>query len=340
MTLTDTRSRPLRDLRISVTDRCNFRCTYCMPAEVFGEGYKFLPRAQVLTFEEIARVARIMLGLGVVKLRLTGGEPLVRQDVEQLVAQLAALPGADDLAMTTNAYFLPQKARALKASGLHRVTVSLDSLDEDVFQRMNGQRSSVARVLEGIAAAEEAGLGPVKINTVVQRGVNDHTIVPLARLARERGWIVRFIEYMDVGNMNGWKLDHVVPADEIVAKLDAEMPLEQLEANYHGEVALRYRYRGTEGGYGNEIGLITSVTKPFCGGCTRLRLSPEGQLFTCLFGTQGTDLRAPLREGASDDELTQIISRVWRKRTDRYSEIRASLTEPVNRKVEMYHIGG
>lgn len=338
--LTDKLNRPIRDLRISVTDRCNFRCTYCMPAEVFNEGYRFLPREQLLTFEEITRVATLMLGLGVVKLRITGGEPLIRHEIETLIAMLAALPGADDIAMTTNAYYLPQKAQALKAAGLGRVTVSLDTLDEAIFQKMNGRRSSVARVLSGIAAAEQAGLGPIKINAVVQRGVNDHTIVDLARTARERGWIVRFIEYMDVGTMNGWKLDHVVPADEIVAMIDAAMPLEALPPNYHGEVALRYRYRDGSGAPGDEIGLITSVTKPFCGACSRLRLSAEGELFTCLFATKGTDIRTPLRDGATDEELIAIISGMWRKRTDRYSEIRSSLTEKRDHKVEMYHIGG
>ena len=275
----DTFKRPLRDLRISVTDRCNFRCTYCMPAEVFGEGYKFLPREALLSFEEIERLARVIVRLGAVKLRMTGGEPLVRQDIEQLVAMLAPIEGVDDFAMTTNAYFLPQKAQALKEAGLRRVTVSLDSLDDDVFQRMNGKRSNVQKVLAGIDAADKAGLGPIKINAVVQKGVNDHTIVDLARYCKDRGYIVRFIEYMDVGTMNGWRMDDVVPAAEIVAMIDAEMPLEPVGRNYRGEVAKRYRYRDGAG----EIGLITSVTQPFCGACTRMRLSPEGQIFSCLF---------------------------------------------------------
>lgn len=332
----DTMKRPLRDLRISVTDRCNFRCTYCMPAEVFGEGYKFLPREEILTFEEITRLTRIIVRLGAVKLRLTGGEPLVRQDIEQLVAMLAEIEGVDDMALTTNGYFLPQKAQALKDAGLQRVTISLDSLDEEVFQRMNGRRSSVQKVLDGIAAAEAAGLGPIKINAVVQRGVNDHTLVDLARYCKERGYIVRFIEYMDVGTMNGWRMDDVVPAAEIVARIDAEMPLEPIGKNYHGEVAQRYRYRDGSG----EIGLITSVTQPFCGACTRMRLSPEGQIFTCLFAGHGTDLRAPLRSGASDDEIEQIIRGRWARRDDRYSEERFELTEPRTDKVQMYHIGG
>jgi cyclic pyranopterin phosphate synthase len=328
--------RPLRDLRISVTDRCNFRCTYCMPAEVFGEGYKFLPREEILTFEEITRLTRIIVRLGAVKLRLTGGEPLVRQDLEQLVAMLAEIDGVDDMALTTNGYFLPQKAQALKDAGLQRVTISLDSLDEEVFQRMNGRRSSVQKVLDGIAAAEKVGLGPIKINAVVQRGVNDHTLVDLARYCKEHGYIVRFIEYMDVGTMNGWRMDDVVPAAEIVARIDAEMPLEPIGKNYHGEVAQRYRYRDGSG----EIGLITSVTQPFCGACTRMRLSPEGQIYTCLFAGHGTDVRDPLRSGATDDEIEQIIRGRWAKRDDRYSEERFELTEPRSEKVQMYHIGG
>ena len=326
--------RPLRDLRISVTDRCNFRCTYCMPAEIFGEGYRFLPRKELLSFEEISRLARVIVGLGAVKLRLTGGEPLVRQEIEKLVAMLAEIQGVDDFAMTTNAYFLPDKAQALKDAGLRRITVSLDTLDEAIFQKMNGRRSSVQKVLDGIAAAEQAGLGPIKINTVVQRGVNDHTLVDLARYSKERGWIVRFIEYMDVGTMNGWRMDDVVPADEIVARIHAEMPLQAIGKNYRGEVARRYRY--ADGG--GEIGLITSVTKPFCGACTRMRLSPEGEFFTCLFASKGTDLRTPLRAGASDEEIEQLICGIWGQRTDRYSEERG--TEPRQEKVEMYHIGG
>ena len=339
MSLQDKFDRPLRDLRISVTDRCNFRCPYCMPAEIFGERYRFLPKSQLLSFEEITRLTRIIVGLGAVKIRLTGGEPLLRQDIEDLVAMLDQLEGVEDLAMTSNAYLLPQKADALKAAGLARLTISLDTLDDAIFRQMNGGRSGVDRVLAGIAAAEEAGFHPLKINAVVQRGVNDHTLVDLARYFKERGHILRLIEYMDVGNKNGWKMDQVVSAQEIVEMIDAEMPLEPLSGNYYGEVARRYRY--VDGG--GEIGLIASVTQAFCGACTRMRLSPEGQIFTCLFGTKGISLRDPLRDGASDDELAQIIRHTWGRRTDRYSEIRSSLTEEMRdrrKKVEMYHIGG
>lgn len=339
MTIKDKFDRPLRDLRISVTDRCNFRCTYCMPAEIFNEKYKFLHKSKVLTFEEIARLTRIIVRLGAVKLRLTGGEPLVRQDVEQLVGMLSAIDGVDDMAMTTNAYLLGKKIDALKAAGLPRLTISLDSLDEAVFQHMNGGKASVAQVLEGIQAAEDAGYTEMKINTVVQKGVNDHTLVDLARYFKDKGHIVRFIEYMDVGNMNGWKMDEVIPSKQIVEMIDAELPLEPIDQNYYGEVAQRYRYKDGSG----EIGFITSVTQPFCGSCTRMRLSPEGQIFTCLFGVKGTDLREPLRSGASDDEIEQIIRGAWGKRIDQYSQIRTSLTDEMRdqrKKVEMYHIGG
>ncbi len=308
-----------------------------MPAEVYGDKYTFLPKSDLLTFEEITRLARIFTGLGARKLRLTGGEPLVRQEIERLVEQLAALDEIEDLAMTTNGYLLPKKAQALKAAGLQRVTVSLDSLDDAVFRRMNGNRASVQNVLDGIAAAEQAGFVPIKINTVVQRGVNDHTLVDLARYCKDRGYIVRFIEYMDVGTLNGWRLDDVVPAAEIVERIGAEMPLEPVPGHYRGEVALRYRYQDGSG----EIGLIASVTKPFCGDCTRLRLSPEGEIYTCLFAVKGTDLRAPLRDGATDEEMETIIRGIWGQRTDRYSEIRASLTDRDQRdKVQMFHIGG
>lgn len=334
-TLRDAFRRPLRDLRVSVTDRCNFRCTYCMPAEIFGENYKFLPKTEVLSFEEITRLTGIIVRLGAVKVRLTGGEPLVREEVEKLVGMLRGIEGVDDLTMTTNAYLLPKKAQALKDAGLERITISLDSMDDAVFRKMNGNRSSVQKVLDGITAAEKAGLQPIKINAVVQRGVNDHTIVDLARWAKDKGYILRFIEYMDVGNINGWRMNDVVPAKEIVERIDAVMPLEQTERNYKSEVALRYRYQDG----GGEIGLIASVTMPFCGACSRMRLSAEGSIYTCLFASQGTDLRGPMRAGASDDELEQIVRQTWGSRVDRYSEIRSEHTDAAH-KVEMYHIGG
>ena len=328
--------RPIRDLRISVTDRCNFRCNYCMPAEIYGERYEFLPKADLLTFEEITRLTRVVVGLGAVKIRLTGGEPLVRNELAKLVASLAQIDGVGDLTMTTNGYLLPQRARALKDAGLQRVTVSLDTLDDAVFRRMNGRGFGTQRVLEGIEAAENTGLTPIKINAVIQRGVNDHTVVDLARYFKGRGHVLRFIEYMDVGTRNGWKMDQVVPADAIVAMIDAEMPLEPIESDYRGEVAMRYRYRDG----GGEIGVIGSVTKPFCGDCTRLRLSPEGKIYTCLFANAGTDLRSPLRTGATDADLHALITGIWSVREDRYSELRTAMTEPVRDKVEMYHIGG
>ncbi len=333
----DTRNRPMRDLRISVTDRCNFRCPYCMPAEVFGERYHFMPKAQMLTFEEIDRLARIFVKLGVNKLRLTGGEPLVRSDLHKLVGMLAKIDDIDDLTLTTNGYLLAEQAKALKGAGLRRITVSLDSLDDDVFAKMNGRGFGTRRVLEGIEAAEKIGLSPIKLNTVVQKGVNDHTIVALARHFKGTGHIIRFIEYMDVGNLNGWKLDQVVPSREVVRMISEQMPLEPAEPNYIGEVAERYRYVDGTG----EIGVISSVTQPFCGDCTRARLSTDGKLFTCLFASQGTDLKTPMRKGASDSELEVLISGVWFGRTDRYSELRALLTaKPSSEKIEMYQIGG
>ncbi|MDX2160009.1 MAG: GTP 3',8-cyclase MoaA [bacterium] len=331
----DQLGRPVHDLRISVTDRCNFRCTYCMPAEVFHDKFQFLPHADILRFEEITRIARISTDLGVRKLRITGGEPLVRQDIHVLVAQLAAIPNVDDIAMTTNASRLAAMAVPLKDAGLGRVTVSLDSLDNDVFRRMNGQRADVETVLKGIAAAERAGLTPIKINAVVQRGVNDHTIVDLARFCKDHGYILRLIEYMDVGTRNGWKLDHVVPAKEMVERIDAVLPLEPLDRNYFGEVALRYRFKDG----GGELGVIASVTMPFCGSCTRLRLSAEGKVYTCLFAVSGTSLRDPMRAGATDDEIAALFSAVWKRRADRYSEIRTEETV-ANKKIEMYYIGG
>ena len=334
-TINDRFDRPFRDLRISVTDRCNFRCTYCMPAEIFGEKYQFLPKAKLLTFEEITRLAQLLIGLGAVKIRLTGGEPLVRNNVEQLGSMLSKLPGLKDLTMTTNGYLLPQKAQLLKDAGLDRISISLDSLDEETFKVMNGRGFSTNKVIDGISAAEEAGFSPLKINSVVQRDVNDSSILGMARYFKERGHTVRFIEYMDVGNLNCWNLDQVVPAEEIVSKIDAEMPLEPINNNYRGEVASRYKYKDGSG----EIGIISSVTNLFCGDCTRLRLSPEGRIVTCLFASLGTDLLSPIRAGASDNELTNIVTDVWRGRSDRYSEQRSSMTERTE-KVEMYHIGG
>ena len=328
----------MRDLRISVTDRCNFRCPYCMPAEVFGEAYQFLPREQILSFEEIARLTRVFAELGVKKVRITGGEPLLRTDLSRLIAMLAEVDGVEDLTLTTNGYLLALQAQQLRDAGLHRVTVSLDSLDEDTFKKMNGRGLSVRRVLQGIERAADAGLAPVKINAVVQKGVNDHTVVDLARRFKGTGHVVRFIEYMDVGNLNGWKLQEVMPADEIISLIDAEMPLEPVESEYRGEVAMRYCYRDG----GGEVGVIASVTKPFCGDCTRSRLSTDGAIYTCLFSGKGVSLRDPMRAGASDEELTSLIAGVWGKRLDRYSEERAELTAAQNasRKVEMYQIGG
>ncbi|HWP29285.1 MAG TPA: GTP 3',8-cyclase MoaA [Chloroflexota bacterium] len=331
----DTRERPLRDLRVSVTDRCNFRCIYCMPKEVFGRDYQFLPARLVLTFEEITRLARIFIGLGVRKIRLTGGEPLVRRDLERLVAMLAALDGLEDLTLTTNGSLLAQKARALKDAGLRRITVSLDSLDDAVFRAMNDVNFPVARVLEGIEEARRVGLWPIKINMVVKRGVNDHCIVDMARYFHGTGYVLRFIEYMDVGNTNGWRMDDVVPAAEIVRRIDAVLPLEPIEPNYRGEVAQRYRYRDG----GGEIGIIASVTQPFCGDCTRARLSAEGMLYTCLFASIGHDLRRLLRGGCSDEEIAAVLRGIWQRRADRYSELRTAATVRLP-KVEMSRIGG
>jgi GTP 3',8-cyclase len=325
--------RPLRDLRVSVTDRCNFRCVYCMPREVYGRDFPFLPRAELLTFEEIERLARAFAGHGVRKVRITGGEPLVRRDLERLVAALARIPGLD-LTLTTNGTLLPAKARALADAGLSRVTVSLDSLDDDVFRAMNDADVTVAPVLAGIEAAAAAGL-PVKVNCVVKRGVNEGEVVPMARFFRGTGHVVRFIEYMDVGHSNGWRLDDVVPAAEIVQALDAEFPLDPVEPAYRGEVARRWRYRDGAG----EIGVIASVTRPFCGDCTRARLSADGKLFTCLFAVRGHDLRAVIRGGADDGELTAAIEAIWSGRDDRYSELRSAETVGLP-KVEMSYIGG
>jgi cyclic pyranopterin phosphate synthase len=328
----DVLGRPLRDLRISVTDRCNFRCVYCMPKEVFGRDYQFLPRAQLLDYEEIARLARAFVANGVSKVRITGGEPLVRKHVERLVEMLAALDV--ELTLTTNGTLLPQKAQRLADAGLSRVTVSLDSLDDATFRAMNDVDFPVERVLEGIDAAAAAGL-PVKVNAVVKRGLNDEGIVDMARHFRGTGYILRFIEYMDVGHTNGWRMDDVVSAGEILDRIGAEFPLEPVQAAYRGEVATRWRYLDGAG----EIGVIASVTQPFCGDCTRARLSAEGQLYTCLFAVRGHDLRALVRSGADDDELDAAIASVWNKRTDRYSELRSANTVDLP-KIEMSYIGG
>jgi GTP 3',8-cyclase len=336
--IADKFGRPLRDLRISVTDRCNFRCTYCMPAEIFGESYQFLPKEEILTFEEIARLSYIFAGLGVNKLRITGGEPLLRNDLHRLIAMLTEIKGVDDITLTTNGYLLPQQAQQLKDAGLQRVTVSLDTLDDELFKQMNGRGFGTQRVLQGIEKAAEVGLAPIKINAVVQKGVNDHTVVDLARYFKGTGHIIRFIEYMDVGNRNGWKWDQVVPASEIIRRIGAEMPLEPLDPNYRGEVAMRYRYKDGEG----EVGVIASVTQPFCGDCTRARLSTDGKIYTCLFASDGLSLRDHMRAGASDDDLRDLITGIWSRRIDRYSEERTELAPLQNqrRKIEMYQIGG
>ena len=334
MMLTDTLNRPLRDLRISVTDRCNFRCVYCMPKEIFGSDYQFLERSQILTFEEITRLAQIFVGHGVRKIRLTGGEPLVRRDLHQLVSMLSAMPDLD-LTLTTNGSLLTKQAQKLKDAGLKRVTVSLDSLDDAVFKAMNDVDFPVVKVLEGIEAATSAGLGPIKVNMVVKRGLNESSILPMAHYFREKGHILRFIEYMDVGHSNGWRMDDVVPAAEIIKMIDAEIPLEPLDPNYRGEVAERWRYKDGSG----EVGVIASVTQAFCSTCNRARISAEGKLYTCLFAVKGHDLRDLMRSGATDDEISQSIARVWGKRTDRYSELRSENTIALP-KVEMSHIGG
>ena len=335
----DRLNRPLRDLRISVTDRCNFRCVYCMPKEVFGRDFAFLPRELVLTFEEIERLARIFVDLGTEKLRITGGEPLVRRDVPRLIERLAAITRRDgealDLTLTTNGSALAALAGQLAAAGLRRVTVSLDSLDDATFRAMNDVDFPVDKVLAGIAAAREAGLTPIKVNMVVRRGLNESSVVPMARWARDEGYILRFIEYMDVGHTNGWRLDDVVPAAEIVEAISAVMPLRPLPPNYAGEVANRWSYADGSG----ELGVIASVSQPFCGSCTRARLSADGRLYTCLFGTEGHDLRGPLRAGAAEDEIRELVAGIWERRGDRYSELRSAATENLPRP-EMFAVGG
>ncbi len=335
----DRLDRPLRDLRISVTDRCNFRCTYCMPREAFGDDYRFLPHDQLLSFEEIARLAKIFANQGIAKIRLTGGEPLLRRNLERLIGMLATITLPEgrpvELTLTTNGSLLARKARALKDAGLRRVTVSLDALDDPTFMAMNDADFPVAKVLEGIEAAAAAGLAPIKINMVVKRGVNEHSILPMARYFKRSGHVLRFIEFMDVGATNGWRMDDVIPSSEIVRMIGAEMPLEAIDPNYPGEVARRWRYRDGSG----EIGVISSVTQAFCGSCTRARISTEGMLYTCLFATSGYDFRVLLREGKSDADISAAIAAVWGTRDDRYSEIRTAET-PKQRKIEMSYIGG
>ena len=342
-TVRDQLARPLHDLRISVTDRCNFRCVYCMPKAVFDNDYQYLPHADLLSFEEIARLAQQFVAHGVEKIRLTGGEPLLRKNIERLIAMLAELKTVSgkplDLTLTTNGSLLARKAQSLKDAGLQRVTVSLDALDNATFQRMNDVDFAVEDVLQGIDTAHQVGLGPVKINMVVKGGMNDQEILPMARHFRNTPYILRFIEYMDVGASNGWKMDEVIPSSEVVRRIQAEMPLQPLDANYTGETAARWRYADGSG----EIGLISSVTQAFCKDCTRARLSTEGKLYTCLFATGGHDLRALLRNGHSDAEISAVLGALWRKRGDRYSELRTIETSGLKRsakKVEMSYIGG
>jgi len=339
-TVADIMQRPMRDLRISVTDRCNLRCTYCMPREVFDENHPFLARAELLSFEEIERLAKLFIQTGVQKIRLTGGEPLLRRGIERLVEALAKLETLDgkpvEVALTTNAVLLAQKAQTLKEAGLARVTASLDGLTEETFRRMSDSNVSVSTVLDGIAAAQRAGLAPVKVNMVVKRGVNDHEIIPMAGHFRNSGVVLRFIEFMDVGSTNGWRMDDVVPAGEILEQINSRYPLEQVDPNYTGEVAERWRY--ADGG--GEVGVIASVTQAFCHECTRARLSTDGKLYTCLFAGSGTDLRAPLRSGATDLVLGSMIAGTWKLRYDRYSQLRHAATEKPKEKIEMSYIGG
>ena len=335
--LIDKFKRPLQDIRISVTDRCNFRCPYCMPAEIFGERYHFLPKEKILSFE-ITRLTRILVGFGTNKIRITGGEPLLRTDLHKLINQLSQLDPSLDITLTTNGFLLKDNAKLLKNSGLKRITVSLDSLQDDIFRKMNGRNFGINRVLEGIDAATKEKLSPIKINAVVQKGVNDHTMVELARHFKGTGHIVRFIEYMDVGNKNGWELNQVVSAKDIFYLINRELPLEPIEPNYRGEVARRYQYKDGEG----EIGIIASVSQPFCGDCSRARLSTDGSLYTCLFASQGFNLRDPLRRGSTDTELKAMIKNIWEGRTDKYSEDRSNsaIKNPSEHKIEMYQIGG
>ena len=338
--MTDKFGRRIRDLRISVTDRCNFRCPYCMPAEVYGEKYEFLPRPHILSFEEIERLTRLFVRIGVSKVRITGGEPLVRANLPDLISKLGVIDGIDDIALTTNGYLLENNATELKDAGLNRLTISLDSIDPDVFKEMSGRPQGPENTLAGIKAAASLGFEQIKINVVVQRGVNEHTLVDTARYFKGTGVIVRFIEFMDVGTKNGWELSQVFTSTEVIHAINAEFPIEPIEPNYKGEVASRYRYVDGSG----EIGVISSVSKPFCGDCTRARLSTDGKLITCLFASGGTDLKTPMRSGATDAALAEIITSVWTGRSDRYSELRSRDTEFNSdsdvSKVEMYYIGG
>ena len=338
--MTDKFGRRIRDLRISVTDRCNFRCPYCMPAEVYGEKYEFLPRPHILSFEEIERLTRLFVRIGVSKVRITGGEPLVRANLPDLISKLVVIDRIDDIALTTNGYLLENNATELKDAGLNRLTISLDSIDPDIFKEMSGRPQGPENTLAGIKAAASLGFEQIKINVVVQRGVNEHTLVDTARYFKGTGVIVRFIEFMDVGTKNGWELSQVFTSTEVIHAINTEFPIEPIEPNYKGEVASRYRYVDGSG----EIGVISSVSKPFCGDCTRARLSTDGKLITCLFASGGTDLKTPMRSGATDAELAEIITSVWTGRSDRYSELRSRDTEFNSdsdvSKVEMYYIGG
>lgn len=336
MVVNDQFSRPLRDLRISVTDKCNFRCNYCMPEDVYGFRYEFLPKDKILTFEEITRLTRLFVQLGVSKIRLTGGEPMLRQELEKLIAQIAQIAGVKDIALTTNGYFLKEKAETLKRAGLHRLSISLDTLDPDRFKKLAGRHLELEKTLAGIHAANAVGFAPIKINSVIQRGVNDDEIVKLVGFARSHGAIIRFIEFMDVGNLNGWKMDSVVTAAEIVDIVSQEYRLMPAERNYASEVANRYLFADGCG----EMGIIASVSQPFCGDCTRARVSADGQIFTCLFSGKGFDIKSSLRSGASDESILAQVTNLWQKREDRYSEARSTEGTGRKQKVEMYQIGG